>query len=203
MQIGSFYYHLNGFEWIQYHKPEVWQEIVEIISSINAEDYRTKVSKEKTMKGKMLFSPIELNNRLKNEFKLRGWEEKRFNYFVTDDYDLTLSYIGLSLEKQKEILENAGKVPILSYNQTDFVKDRIALEVQLAKYSFIEFDLFVKHLGFFIGNTIDVGIEMVPTKNMQSQMSSGPGYFERTIHHLARQGRGAPAVPLVLLGLEP
>jgi len=34
--------------------------------------------------------------------------------------------------------------PIFSYNQTDFVKERIALEVQFGKYSFVAYDLFVK-----------------------------------------------------------
>jgi len=31
----------------------------------------------------------------------------------------------------------AGRRAIFSYNQTDFVKKRIAVEVQLGKYSFI------------------------------------------------------------------
>jgi len=72
-----------------------------------------------------------------------------------------------------------------------------------AQMDFIEFDLFVRHLGFYIGNFIDLGIEIVPTKKLQSKMSSGPGYFERVIHHIARQGRRTPAVPLILIGVEP
>ena len=35
-----------------------------------------------------------------------------------------------------------------SYNQTDFVKDRVAVEVQFGKYAFVAHDLFVKHLCF-------------------------------------------------------
>ena len=33
----------------------------------------------------------------------------------------------------------------MSYNQTDFVKDRVAVEVQFGKYAFVAHDLFVKH----------------------------------------------------------
>ncbi len=99
-------------------------------------------------------------------------------------------------------MESKGKKPIRSYNQTDFVKNRIAVEVQFGKYSFIAYDLFVKHLAFYVGNTIEVGVEILPMKSMQAEMSSGPGYYEGALYDLARQGRGVPAVPLVLIGIE-
>ena len=108
----------------------------------------------------------------------------------------------LDADSQKTILEEKGKVPIRSYNQTDFVKNRIAVEVQFGKYSFIAYDLFVKHLAFYVGDAIDVGIEILPMKSMQSEMSSGPGYYEGALYDLARQGRGVPSVPLVLIGIE-
>ena len=90
-----------------------------------------------------------------------------------------------------------------SYNQTDFVKNRVALEVQFGKYSFVAYDLFVKHLAFYIGDHIDVGIEILPMKTLQSQMSSGPSYYEGELYNVVRQGRGVPAVPLVIIGIEP
>jgi hypothetical protein len=31
---------------------------------------------------------------------------------------------------------------------------------------------------------------------MQSEMSSGPGYYEGALYDLARQGRGVPYVPI-------
>ncbi len=34
-------------------------------------------------------------------------------------------------------------------------------------------------------------------------MSSGVGYYEGALYDLARQGRGVPAVPLILIGLAP
>ena len=55
----------------------------------------------------------------------------------------------------------------------------------------------------YIGDTIDVGVEILPMKSMQSGMSSGPGYYEGALYDLARQGRGVPSVPLVLIGIEP
>ena len=40
-------------------------------------------------------------------------------------------------------------------------------------------------------------------KEMQREMSSGPGYYESTLYDIARQGRGVPAVPLVIVGVIP
>ena len=203
MKIGAMYSHLNGFEWIQYHQKEMWTEIESIISKIKVEDYRTKISKEKTMKGQTLFSPVDLNKRMKDDFEKLRWFESRTNYWVTDDYNLISKTMHLKEADQKSLIEEAGKLPIRSYNQTDFVKNRIAVEVQFGKYSFIAYDLFVKHLAFYVGDTIDVGIEILPMKIMQSEMSSGPGYYEGALYDLARQGRGVPSVPLVLIGIEP
>ena len=203
MKIGAMYSHLSGFEWIQYHQKAMWEETEEIIQGINAEDFRTKISQEKTMRGKPLFSPADLNIRMKAEFESRGWYESRTNYWVTDDYKLIGKIMHLKEEEQKTMIEEAGKKPIKSYNQTDFVKNRIAVEVQFGKYSFIAYDLFVKHMAFFVGDAIDVGIEILPMKVMQAEMSSGPGYYEGALYDLARQGRGVPAVPLVLIGIEP
>ena len=39
----------------------VYKEIIDIIQSIDAEKFRTKVSKEKIMKGKLLYDPDESN----------------------------------------------------------------------------------------------------------------------------------------------
>ena len=96
---------------------------------------------------------------------------------------------------EKEI-EAAGEKPIYSYNQTDFVKDRVAVEVQFGKYAFVAYDLFVKHLAFYVGDHIDVGIEILPTKSLQSQMSSGVAYYEGEFYNVVRQGRASQPSPL-------
>ncbi len=105
-----------------------------------------------------------------------------------------------AVEQKAEILA-AGLTPIFSFNQTDFVKSRIAVEVQFGKYSFVAYDLFVKHMAFFVGDKIDVGVEILPMKELQAGMSSGPPYYEGALYDLLRQGRSTPAVPLVLVGI--
>lgn len=105
-------------------------------------------------------------------------------------------------EQRKEI-EAANEQAIYSYNQTDFVKNRVAVEVQFGKYPFVAYDLFVKHLAFYVSDHIDVGVEILPMKSLQSQMSSGIAYYEGELYNVVRHGRGVPSVPLVLVGIEP
>lgn len=73
--------------------------------------------------------------------------------------------------------------------------------MQFGKYSFVAYDLFVKHMAFYIGNVIDVGVEILAMKSLQEEMSSGVGYYEGELYNLIREGRGVPAVPLVLIGI--
>jgi len=203
MKIAETYSHLNGLEFLLVHKPKLWQEIQDVISAVDASECRTKVSKEKTMKGKLLFSPIDMNAAFKRLLREKSWDESRVNYWVTKSEKLIRKTLTSPAEEQKREIEAAGEIPIFSYNQTDFVKDRVAIEVQFGKYAFVAYDLFVKHLAFYVGDRIDVGIEILPMKSLQSQMSSGVAYYEGEFYNVVRQGRGVPAVPLILVGIEP
>lgn len=203
MKIAEIYSHLNGMEYLQVHRPLLLKEIEGVIKDVNAESCRTKVSKEKTKKGRTLYSPIDMNKQMKLRFSAKGWKESRTSYWVTKDARLIRKTMAMSAEEQKREIEAAGLKPISSYNQTDFVKDRVAVEVQFGKYAFVAFDLFVKHMAFFVGDLIDVGIEILPMKSLQAEMSSGVPYYEGELYNLIREGRGVPAVPLVLIGIAP
>ncbi len=112
--------------------------------------------------------------------------------------------ILLPAKEQKDFLVSSGeKEPLFSYNQTDFVKEKIAVEMQFGKYSFVAYDLFVKHMLFYSGGIINLGIEILPTKKMQSQMSSGIAYFEGEVYNVMRHGRNNPPIPLLIIGIEP
>ena len=203
MQIAAQYSHLNGEEYLLVHQRELWNEVQEVIATVDAHACRTKESKEKRMRGKMLFSPEDMNLAFKAGLQERGWVERRNTFWVTDDEKLLRSIYGLQPEEQKKAIEAAGQTPIMSYNQTDFVKERVAVEVQFGKYAFVAHDLFVKHLSFYVSDIIDVGIEILPMKELEREMSSGVPYYERDLLNVIRQGRGVPAVPLVIVGVTP
>lgn len=203
MKITEKYSHLNGEEYLIVHYNNLYDEIKEVISEIDASDFRTKVSKESRMKGKNLFAPKELNKAFDERFSARGWNESRYNYYITLNRDLMEKSLLMSASEQREFLiDNGEPAPIYSYNQTDFVKDKIAVEVQFGKYSFVAYDLFVKHMMFYSGGVINLGIEILPTKNMQREMSSGVAYYEGEVYNVMRQGRNSPPVPLLILGIE-
>jgi len=203
VRIATHYSHLNGLEFLLVHQPELWSEIKTVIESVDAEVCRIKVSKEVRTKDKILFSPIAMNAALANSFKALGWSERRTSYWVTSEASLIRKTMHLPSAQQKLEIEASGHTPIASHNQTDFVKDRVAIEVQFGKYAFVAYDLFVKHMAFYVGNVIDVGVEILPMKALQANMSSGVGYYESELYNLIREGRGVPAVPLVLVGVAP
>lgn len=203
MKIVETYSHLNGLEFLLVHKPQLWKEIQTVIRNVDALKCKTKISKEKTMKGKRLFSPVDMNKSFTRLLGEKEWKESRVSYWVTHDEKLIRKTLPMEPEEQKKTIIESGEVPIYSYNQTDFVKDRVAIEVQFGKYAFVAYDLFVKHLAFYVGDRIDVGVEILPMKSLQAQMSSGVAYYEGEFYNVVRQGRGVPSVPLVILGIEP
>ena len=203
MKIKEVYSHLNGLEYLMVRKKGMWKEIQGVIQSVDANRCKTKISKEKTMVGKVLYSPIEMNAEFKKLLVDKDWKESRVSYWVTKSEKLIRQTMSLPANEQKQEIIAAGEEPIFSYNQTDFVKDRVAVEVQFGKYAFVAYDLFVKHLAFYVRDQIDVGIEILPMKSLQSNMSSGPGYYEGELYNVIRQGRGVPAVPLVIIGVDP
>ena len=186
MRIAAQYSHLNGLEYMLVHHKNLWDEIQAVIVRVDAEACKTKVSKEKTMRGRLLYSPVDMNDAFTESFRNKGWTERRNTFWVTDDEKLMRGVYNQPAEVQKKAIRDAGREPIMSYNQTDFVKDRIAVEVQFGKYAFVAHDLFVKHLSFYVSDIIDVGIEILPMKTLEREMSSG-----------------VPAVQLVLVGIVP
>jgi hypothetical protein len=203
MKIAQKYSHLNGEEYLLVHRKAEYKEIIDVVGHINANAHKTKVSDEKGKKGRVIYSPASLNTEFKTLLTKKGWNERRRDFYVSTDPNIVRQLEPLDFQQQKELLVSLNLPLLDSYNQTDFIKNKIALEVQLGKYFAVTYDLFVKHLSFYTGQIIDIGIEIVPTKNMQREMSSGPPWFEKEVHNVLRHGRTNPPVPLLILGIEP
>ena len=203
MRIVERYSHLNGEEFLLVHKPELLQEIEDVILGVDAEACKSKVSRERNRVGETLYSPEDMNKAFAAGFRKKSWNQERRSFYVTSDRNLMRRIWHLPASDQKRLIEENGFEAISTYNQTDFVKNRIGVEVQFGKYSFVAHDIFVKHMSFFVSDAIDVGVEILPMKELEMQMSSGVPYYERDLLNIIRQGRGAPAVPLVLIGIAP
>ncbi|MCU0645980.1 MAG: hypothetical protein MUC94_17190 [bacterium] len=72
-----------------------------------------------------------------------------------------------------------------------------------AKNAQVAADGKVRQMDFYSLDMIDVGISILPMKSLQMQMSSGVPYYEGELYNVIRQGRGVPAVPLVIVGIMP
>src|SRR5262249_54370785 len=149
------------------------------------------------------------NKAFKKQFRKLGWNEKRYSYYITLDPQQMEAIVRLPFEKQRKWLEDHGaSTDLTSYKQTDFVKGKVAVQVQFGKYAFVAFDLFVKHLLFYSGQVIDVGVEILPMKAMVQdtdgggrRMSTGIAYYEGEVYNVMRHGRASPSVPLLIIGI--
>jgi hypothetical protein len=210
MRIIESYSHLNGEEYLIARQPKLYDEIKAVIANVDCAGCVTKVSRERTMLGKKLMSPTALNKLFNREFRKVGWNESRYRYYITTNRKHMEELLRLGLKEQREYLKKAGiDAPLISYKQTDFVKDRVAVEVQFGKYAFVAFDIFVKHLLFYTGDVINVGVEILPMKTMASdpaggrRMSTGIAYYEGEVYNILRHGRSSPPVPLLIIGIGP
>jgi Restriction endonuclease BglII len=176
MRVVYEYSHLGGSEILKVRYPEHEKTIYEVIRKIKA--HKTKESKEKTMPGQMLFSPRDMNAQFKTEFNSRGFTEIRDTY---------------TIKIPNSIVEIPG-----AFKQVDFVKDSVLIEVQFGKYAFMFYDM-AKFQYFFNENKADVGIEIVPCHNLQSEMSSGVSYGEQLVYDIERLKRHFPAVPVKVI----
>ena len=179
MNIVYEYSHLGGSEILQVRYPEYEKEIYDVISSVKGN--RTKISKEKTKKGKALYSPIDMNKQFNEAFTVRGFNELRDTYTISiPNYDLEISG---------------------AYKQIDFVKEKVLVEVQFGKYAFMFYDM-AKFQFFFNENKADVGIEIVPCHGLHKEMSSGVSYGEQLVYDIERLKRHFPAVPVKVILID-
>jgi len=174
------YSHLGGRQILAVDYPDIDKQINDVINSI-VKISKTKVSKEKTMRGEKLYSPIDLNNRFKSEFHKRGFKELKDRYTIT-------------------IPDSKIKIPG-AYKQVDFVKEKVLVEVQFGKYAFMFYDL-AKFQYFFNENKADVGVEIVPCHDMQRHMSTGVSYGEQLVYDIERLKRHFPSVPVKIILID-
>ena len=182
MKVVYEYSHLGGSEILIVRYPEINQQIYEVIGSIRA--LKLKESKEKTMVGKMLYSPSDMNQQFTNAFNQRDFNE------IRDKYTITIPNSDVSIKG--------------AYKQVDFVKEKVLVEVQFGKYAFMFYDM-AKFQYFFNENKADVGIEIVPCHTLQKGMSSGVSYGEQLVYDIERFKRHFPAVPVkvILIDIDP
>lgn len=178
----------NGRMYIEKKYPRLLKEIQDIVTSVNARVCKQKKSKEKTMPGKMLYSPIMLNKDFRNRFYKLGWKKKKIlcdyptNYYTKDYY--------------------ARKLHKGAFREMDYIKEKLGVEVQFGKYAFMVYNVCAKMTIFNKMNYIDAGVEIVPVKQLVEEMSSGVSYFEQFIWDLEKRGIADIDIPVLIYGVD-
>jgi hypothetical protein len=188
MKIAGEYSFCNGKEVVERDYPILLREVKSVINAVNASVCKTKKSKEKTMSGKMLYSPTELNECFKQIFGCRGWQSIR----VPCDYPTQYYVKGY---QPKPLRKGA-------FREMDFIKDKLGIEVQFGKYSFMVYNVAAKMTIFRNLGHINTGIEIVPVKVFADEMSSGVSYFEQFVWDLEHRGISNIDVPVLILGID-
>lgn len=162
-------------------------EVKNVLSHVDTAIHKTKTSKEKTMRDKILYSPRSLNKEISEGFLELGWEKKRVlcNYptqYYREEYE-------------------PPRITRGAFREMDFIKNKLGVEVQFGKYSFMVYNVCAKMTIFHNMGFIDVGIEIVPVKELAEDMSSGVSYFEQFVWDLEQRGVSDIDIPVLILGV--
>jgi hypothetical protein len=188
MKIAAVYSFNKGKEEITERYAQLLVEVNDTIKAVDASKHKTKISKEKTMPGQVLYSPVSINTDFKVEFGNRLWKpikvycEYPTNYYA-DDYKIRKELKG-------------------AFREMDFVKEKLGIEVQFGKYSFMVYNVCAKMTIFRNLGHIDCGIEIVPVKSLALEMSSGVSYFEQFVWDLEQRGVADIDIPVLILGID-
>lgn len=69
-----------------------------------------------------------MNKSFKYHLGQYGWKEMRHNFLSTNDPKMLRTIASQTSETQKNKIVEVRRTPIESYNQIDFVKQRVAIE---------------------------------------------------------------------------
>jgi hypothetical protein len=189
MRIVGVYSFNGGEKAVQVKYVKELDEVKSILARADAGNHKTKTSKEKTMRDKVLYSPRSLNKTISDGFLELGWEKKR----VFCDYPTQYYSEGYQ----------AAQVSKGAFREMDFIKNKLGVEVQFGKYSFMVYNVCAKMTIFRNMGFIDVGIEIVPVKELAEDMSSGVSYFEQFVWDLEHRGVSDIDIPVLILGVAP
>jgi hypothetical protein len=189
MRIAATYSFKQGKEKINQAYPTLLAEIGDVIAEVDAADHKTKQSKEKTMHGRILYSPSSLNKAFKMSFERRGWAPVKVTCEYSDEY--------YEPDYQRRRNRTTG-----AFREMDFVKEKLGIEVQFGKYAFMVYNVCAKMTIFRNLGHIDYGVEIVPVKSLVAEMSTGVSYFEQFVWDLENRGVSNIDIPVFIIGLD-
>ncbi len=188
MRIVAAYSFNRGKEEIAEQYPELMAEVNDVVKSVDALQHKSKRSTEKTMMGRLLYSPRAINEAFKKGFEAKGWRAVRVPCTYPSD-----CYV----DGYQAIPPSPG-----AFREMDFVKGKLGIEVQFGKYAFMVYNVCAKMTIFHNLGHINHGIEIVPVKAFADDMSTGVSYFEQFVWDLQSRGIADIDIPVLVLGID-
>ncbi|MDP3724393.1 MAG: BglII/BstYI family type II restriction endonuclease [bacterium] len=183
MKIMNTYSFKDGEKFLKTKHQDELQEVFDSIKALDATLCLTKESKEKTKKGQVLFSPVDMNNYLKTVLHGKGWTEKA------------------KYGKKKKFAEPRHAFGKGRFREMDGIKNKVGLEVQFGKYAFMGYDIFSKMIIFKNLKYIECGVEIVPSRELVKQMSTGVSSFEQLLVDFEHRGESNIDIPVFVLSI--
>jgi len=178
MRIVGTYSFNGGAETIQKSYATELNEVTQILSGIDARVCATKQTGNDSKSAKLLYSNHKIAKSINGEFKKLGW-------------------------KKQEIVSDQPSKSMNKSVKIDFTKKHLGVDVgfnnkPLPIYSGCAKMTIFHNMGF-----INVGIEIVPVKELAEDMSSGVSYFEQFVWDLEQRGVSDIDIPVLILGVAP
>ena len=187
MRIVAKYSFNDGEKVVRKKYAHLLREVEEAIRFVDCKKCKTKKSTEKTMPGKLLYSPVALNAAFKKLLFGKGWSNHKEKCEYSDEFYID----GYEPTRTKG-----------AFRDMDFVKDRLGVEIQFGKYAFMVYNVCAKMTIFHNLGIIDAGIEVVPVKKFADNMSTGVSYFEQFTWDLMHRGVSNIDIPVLILGID-
>lgn len=191
MEIVGVYSFNNGQSVIHQNFPSLLREVEIAVGATDASLYKLKESKEKTMSGRALYSPIALNKAFREQFVNLGWQ---YSLRIKCDYPTEFYVAGYEPKPR-------SREPF-PFRSMDFVKEKLGVEVQFGKYAFMVYNVCAKMTIFHNLGFINAGVEIVPVKEFADEMSTGVSYFEQFVWDLEQRGVSNIDIPVLILGIR-
>jgi len=183
MKIINTYSFKGGKGFLKQKHPKEFREVFDAIKTLDAILCLTKESKEKTKKGQVLFSPVDMNHYLKLVLHQKGWTEKAKD------------------GKKKKFAEPRHVFGKGRFREMDGIKNKVGLEIQFGKYAFMGYDIFSKMIIFKNLKYIECGVEIVPSSELVKQMSTGVSSFEQLLVDFENRGESNIDIPVFVLSI--
>lgn len=190
MIIAGRYSFKGGLETLKEKYTPLLREIEGIITKVDASKCETSESGETTKRGRALYNPKQINKAFVLLFSEKDWSRSK------------KVQCGYSTNFYTSECHQKPKFGHNRYRQMDFVKDKVGVEIQLGHYPFVMFDVCFKMPIFHKAGIINVGVEVIPVKSLDSEMSQGGARFENTVWDLEHRGVSDIDIPVLILGID-